>query len=546
VRLFESFYRDPDKSWVFYERFWDGKESRIQQISTPSEMFIQDRNGEFKYLLDKSISLKKVKQDYKVTDCYGINDAGHAHIRDNYWDLENPKYNRNPRVWYLDIETTAHWPVDTQNCYERIVSIQIYDNLLNMNIIFGEYDFIEGLDYQTENGFYKFDKVYDFKLKYLKCNTEAELLNNFFKLIRVLKPLIVYAHNGEGFDFAYLWKRTEKLGLTEGFSPFGRSEFRESKLPNGNDNYKIEAPGVFYTDFLNAYKKIVLAPRDSYALDALAELEIGEHKVNHECFKTFDGFRTGEGYIRPQEEPAKSSIFEYILWHAKTDDDIKRYSKRWFVHYSIIDTFLLYRIDKKIKITNIIVSMSAMMGCLFKESLGTIQAWGNFIRNYCYSKKLILPNPQKEVEAESVKGGYVKEPLPNIYEWGFSLDVNSMYPSQIIAFNMSPETYVPISKLPMDLQMAIQKLGLSIDDDYFIDEYFKNPHLFDEYSQLLNKYNLCGSMNGVHFRKDEKGIIPILVEMIFNNRKNQKKEMLEHKKTAEMLKDEIKRRHLNV
>ena len=290
-------------------------------------------------------------------------------------------------------------------------------------------------------------------------------------------------------------------------------------------------------DTIDIYKKFRLKPRESYSLDYIAEVELGERKVNHDCFKTFDGFRTGEGFIRPDSEPNKESILEYKLYNAKNDEEIKRISKEYFIHYSIIDTYLLYRIDNAIKLSDIMISIASIMGIQLPQTLGTTTPWSTFIRNYAMQDKIVLPNPSEVSGDVEFKGGFVAEPLIGRYNWVFSVDVTSMYPSQIMAFNLSSETFIPFYKLPNDLQEAINELDLNEDEQYHINNYFKNPEAYKKYTDLLIKYNYCGSLTGSVYDKSKKGILPILTELVFNLRKAAKKEMLKYEQMAEDAKD---------
>lgn len=537
MKLFEACFNVGN--FETYERFYNTEtnKSEIQKVFLKNQVFIEDPKGEYTFLLDPNIKLTKVLANQANNlETYGKTNVTAEHIRQNYWKLNDSKYNKNISIFYLDIETTAHSPVDAEACRERIVSIQVYHNLTNTNYIFAN-EFFD-IETHTKDSKYTFDdRTYDFKLKYYQVEGEHNLLVGLFKLIETLKPLLVLAHNGEGFDFAYLWRRTEKLGLNEGFSPFGKSEFQVNELDNGTKKYSIKAPGVFYMDTIDIYKKFRLKPRESYSLDYIAEVELGERKVNHDCFKTFDGFRTGEGFIRPDSEPSKESILEYKLYNAKDDEEIKRISKEYFIHYSIIDTYLLYRIDNAIKLSDIMISIASIMGIQLPQTLGTTTPWSTFIRNYAMQDKIVLPNPSEVSGDVEFKGGFVAEPLIGRYDWVFSVDVTSMYPSQIMAFNLSSETFIPFYKLPNDLQEAINELDLNEDEQYHIDNYFKNPEAYKKYTDLLIKYNCCGSLTGSVYDKSKKGILPILTELVFNLRKAAKKEMLKYEQMAEDAKD---------
>ncbi|MGI7118745.1 DNA polymerase domain-containing protein [Campylobacter coli] len=537
MKLFEACFNLGN--FETYERFYNTEtnKSEIQKVFLKNQVFIEDPKGEYTFLLDPNIKLTKVQANQaKDLETYGKTNIAAEHIRQNYWKLNDSKYNKNISIFYLDIETTAHSPIDTEACRERIVSIQVYHNLTNTNYIFTN-EFFDTEAHTKDSKYIFDDRTYDFKLKYYQVEGEHNLLIALFKLIEALKPLLVLAHNGEGFDFAYLWRRTEKLGLTEGFSPFGRSEFQVNELDNGTKKYSIKAPGVFYMDTIDIYKKFRLKPRESYSLDYIAEVELGERKVNHDCFKTFDGFRTGEGFIRPEVEPSKESILEYKLYNAKDSEEIKRISKEYFIHYSIIDTYLLYRIDNAIKLSDIMISIASIMGIQLPQTLGTTTPWSTFIRNYAMQDKIVLPNPSEFSGDVEFKGGFVAEPLIGRYDWVFSVDVTSMYPSQIMAFNLSSETFIPFYKLPNDLQEAINELDLNEDEQYHINNYYKNPEAYKKYTDLLIKYNYCGSLTGSVYDKSKKGILPILTELVFNLRKAAKKEMLKYEQMAEDAKE---------
>lgn len=538
MRLFESTFQTPD--YKSYCRYFDTetKQSDIYEIPEDNDLFAEDPQGGYTHIITKKkyrqISPRKQKQ-YPENSLDGKCSAQLVHIRNHYWKFEGSDYNTNPSIFYLDIETTAHAPVDIIKCNERIVSIQIFHNLSNTNVILST----EQNDTpQSENGYYKFgSRVYDFKCKYIQCSDEAELLTKYFDCVKLLKPLLVIAHNGEGFDFKYLWSRTERCGIQERFSPFGSSSIKENKTPDGKIWYKLNSPGVHYIDNLTIYKKFRLAPRPSYSLDYLAQVELNETKVPHNCYNTFDGFRTGEGYIRPSVAPSQDSELEYELYNANPGD-IAKISRKWFLHYSIIDTWLLYKIDDKLKLSSILIGLASIMGVTIQQATGTVQPWANYIRNYCMKQGIIMPGYRQRDDEPFVVGGYVKEPIPGKYDWVYVVDVTSMYPSQMMAFNMSPDTFVPQFKIPQEVKDTANELGLSTDEQFHLKSYFEEPLRYKAFGYTLKKYNLCATLNGAFFDKSKKGIIPILVEHIFTQRKATKKEMIENEKLFEKTKDQ--------
>jgi DNA polymerase elongation subunit (family B) len=47
-------------------------------------------------------------------------------------------------------------------------------------------------------------------------------------------------------------------------------------------------------------------------------------------------------------------------------------------------------------------------------------------------------------DREGFAGAYVQEPEPGLYDWVYSLDLQSLYPSIIMSLNISPETKIGV------------------------------------------------------------------------------------------------------
>jgi DNA polymerase len=529
---FEAFFRDPKEPWIFWERFNRDGETKVAKISLKNETFIEDINGKFKFLLNENIKLKKVNDTKSITQKkYGSNNAGYCWIRDRYWDLHGSQYNFNPNIWYLDIETTAKGKINTDLCPETVVLIQIYDKSKNTVIVLGLQDFNYSL---KDNKYYHKNKIYNFNFKYLKCETESELLKSFFKLIEVLKPLIVLAHNGNNFDYIYLYKRSKYNNLETKFSPWGDTVLDYNMK---SKSFELKSAGIFYLDSIDVYKKFILEPRQSYSLDYLAEVELNSHKVNHDYFNTFDGFRTGEGYIMPDSIPENPDELEIYNAYKYNPENISKISYNQFVHYGIIDVEILYNIDKKLQLTDILISLASEFGCQIDEALGTTKPWSQAINNYAYQKNLILPDFERTDESFSIKGGFVGLKRPGKYGWGGNIDIDSAYPlTSMIAHNISPETYIEPQNVPKELRdFVIEHNFFDEDEHKRLEQYFNGT--LKKYSELLKKYNLVGTVSGSFYRRDKVGIIPEMVEIDYNQRKVLKNEKLEYKRKAQEVKN---------
>ena len=136
--------------------------------------------------------------------------------------------------------------------------------------------------------------------------------------------------------------------------------------------------------------------------------------------------------------------------------------------------------------------------------------WDNIIYVYLARQNIVIP-PKKGAEKNSQYiGAYVKEPIPGIYDWVVSFDLNSLYPHLIMQYNLSPETLLQ-RKRP---RASIDRL------------LFKQEQLDD-----LDGCTICA--NGTLYDTTFQGFLPKLMEKIYKERTIYKKKMLTAKKQYE-------------
>ena len=549
MKLFEATYR---QKWTYYERFYDteAKESRTRIIDSKEEYYVEHPSGKYEYLLDPSIKLiqKSGKPNGKA---YGILKPDQKLIRDEYWSKDDSKYNKNPNIWYMDIETTALSKIDIDNTPEEVVLIQIFDTSKKMMYVLGS------KNWRAEE---KYKKEYDFNVKYVNCKTESNIFEAMFRLLCSFKPLIVLGWNTNGYDYPYLYNRAKKIGLnTNKFSPFlnGTANLEKRTLDNGMLFHTLKADGIFYMDYLEIYKKYVYKPRPMYSLDYISKVELGEGKIDHECYSTFDGFRTGESYIMPLQAPKDEwGLKMYNLQVAfkkepdnkKLKSEIREHANDLFVHYGLIDTYLVKKLDDKLRLSSILIMIASKMGVNISDAMGTVRPWASYINNIAFLEKKILPNDEIDKDADtSIKGGFVPEPNAGKHNWIISVDINSAYPNlSMRGFNMSAETFVPIKDLPDDIRAINTKYFNDQDEERRFKMFLEEPDVFKEYTSLAKKYNYCLGINGAVFTRNKQGLIPMLVKNIYADRSAKKKEMLDWKQKAENLHEQMQKRGLKI
>src|SRR5574344_83949 len=524
---FEAIWQDRSQ-WKYLARLNDGKPTKVAEVPSQFEYYVQHNTGTYKYILDQNISLLKRLGTFKdAKDQYGVVNPIYRYIRDNYW---GKGYNLSPRIWHLDIETRADGSFPKPELAEKqITLIQIFDNKLETMIIFGLRDF------EMENGY-----ELPYKVKYIKCMDEIDLLSKYLAVFKKLDPLIIHAWNGLGFDYPYIHNRLKNLGMDPNLmSNYGKVEY-SANTDNKTQKlmFNFSAHGHYYIDMLDAYKKFTPGIKSSYALDFISKIELGEGKVNHNEFTTFDSFYTGDSYQisnTPYDDKVREEIRQLKIKERNNEnydkDRLLKLLQFQFVYYGIKDVHLLKRLDDKINLTNIMSGMAQKMGCTIDDTMGTIKPWSAYISNVCYTMNLAFP-PKQDYEKNMLKGGFVREPIMGRHKWVLSFDFNSMYPMNMVGFNMSPETYVPLAKCPSDLRDLIMKYFNSQDEDKALDV---SQDVWNKVTPLLQKYNYSMGINGALFDKSKEGIIPNLVWDIYTQRKKDKKTMLKYEKQKEII-----------
>ena len=153
-----------------------------------------------------------------------------------------------------------------------------------------------------------------------------------------------------------------------------------------------------------------------------------------------------------------------------------------------------------------------------------VRMWDTLIYNELRNKGIQLPPKKNSIKDDPYIGAYVKEPVPGMYEWVASFDLNSLYPHLIMQYNISPETL--LTKLPQKSLSIDNLLDQEIDTDY------------------ANAENVCLGANGFHFTRDHQGFLPEMMERMYAERKKFKTDMLETSQLLENEKNETEKKRL--
>lgn len=328
------------------------------------------------------------------------------------------------------------------------------------------------------------------------CKTEKELLLQFLAYWIEDYPDIVTGWNSTTFDMVYLFNRMAQIipGMNKRLSPWGICTVREHTGKFGAMQQKIEIRGISQLDYLELYQKFTYSVQPSYKLDDIAELELGRKKLEN----PYNSFRE----------------------HYKKDP-------KSFVLYNRIDVDLVQGIDEKNKFIELAASVAYSSKINLEDVYKNIRVWDVVIGNYLTNNNMHGVAYFERIEADQFEGAFVKEPLVGKYNWIASFDLESLYPSIIMQQNMSPELFLGKS-YPMSSSDVLNK----------------STTYEAAYEQAVSlDATLCA--NGAMFRRGLQGVIPMLIEKKFNERKKAKKIMLEQSSVLEEIKAEKLKRGLS-
>jgi DNA polymerase elongation subunit (family B) len=402
-------------------------------------------------------------------DIYGNDRYIYQYISEKYPEDEI-KFDINKiKLVTLDIEVASEsgFP-DVESCSEEVLAITIQDYATKEIVTWGVKPFSNK---QTN-------------VTYHHCPSEYELLNHFINYWMVDVPDVVTGWNIQLYDIPYICKRLNRvLGekLMKRFSNWGLVTEGETYI-QGRKHTTFDVGGLTQLDYLDLYKKFTYKAQESYRLDYIAEVELGQKKLDHSEFDTFKDFYT-QGWQK-------------------------------FIEYNIVDVELVDRLEDKMKLIELALTMAYDAKVNYADVFYQVRMWDNIIYNYLKKRNIVIPPKSKSQKNEKYAGAYVKEPVPGKYDWVVNFDLNSLYPHLIMQYNISPETLLDERHPTVTVDKILNK-----------------QISFEMYSD----YAVCA--NGAMFRKDVRGFLPELMEKMYQDRVIFKKKMIEAKKEYEKTKN---------
>lgn len=315
------------------------------------------------------------------------------------------------------------------------------------------------------------------KIQYVQCASENDLLDKFLLFWRSDFPDVVTGWNIRFFDIPYIVNRLEKIGKdVKRLSPWNhnvrpkRVQFKNQNM----DSYVIS--GINQMDYYDLFTRFAYSygSQESYRLDHIAHIVLGERKLSYEEY----------GSLRK----------------------LYKENHQLYIDYNIKDVELVERIDEKLDLMGLAFTLAYKAGINFTDVFGTTSMWDSIVYRELNKNFVVVPGMKKRDDISKIDvrfaGGFVKDPIPGMYKWVVSFDLNSLYPNIITQWNMSPETIVNSHK----------------EDFATVDSLLSK--------EIGNKTEYTMAANGVYFRRDKEGVMPEIIKKYYEERKITKDKMI--------------------
>lgn len=185
------------------------------------------------------------------------------------------------------------------------------------------------------------------------------------------------------------------------------------------------------------------------------------------------------------------------------------------IDYNIHDVHLVDKLEEKLGFIKQVIAIAYDAKVNFIDTMTTVRIWDVIIHNYLINQNVAVPPINKdrfnEEVDEKIEGAHVKDPIPAMYDWVASFDLDSLYPHLIMQYNISPETFVG------------KATGITVDQ--LLEGKFHDPMI----RERMETHNITYAATGSVFERDRQGFLPALMEKFYADRSQWKKRMIEAK-----------------
>ncbi len=449
------------------------------------------------------------------------------------WDVEcyshNPKkfpskHNSKDRIFSISITTQVHMKEDTRK--DIIIIIGPTEPLENV------------ITYNVE--------------------TEDELIQKFFDLVKEEDPDVFIGYNIFGFDYDYLDARILTSGqewdnigrLLEQKCEIKDIKWQSSAYGHNNISY-IKAAGRISVDMYPYIKRDYKLPM--YNLNTVGHYFLGENKTDlkyDEMFQIHKEMTESMKVLR--ETTGKDNSIEAM--NVLKDYNLKKHEEynlkkaiegnTLIVKYNVQDSVLVLKLFEKLNVWISLIELSSIVRVTPMEFFTRGQQVRCIAQLYHASSHKNIVLTRRDADFIYFNGGYVADPRAGFWELVICFDFNSLYPSIMIAYNICFTTLLrnvdDIEKdkyhhFSIDQEEPVDAKPPS-NDNFDYGGYFDNDG--DEKEEKGKKVKKHYDFGFV--KKDvQRGLLPEILENLLSSRKQAKKEMKKATKMMEAFDDNI-------
>ena len=470
---------------ILLRGYEDGQ--RVQhRIPYKPTLYVHSKNGNSLYRNLKGKQVDEIKfdsiseardfvkrySDVEGFDIYGLTNYVYAFINE-YFPGELDYDPKKISMVNIDIEVAADqgFP-NIQTADKEITAITMKKDDMYVVLGCGDFD-ISKLDADLQT-----------KIKYIKCHDEVQLLIKFLDVWRSkwFSPDVVTGWNIETFDIPYIVNRVKRIlgeSMAKKLSPWELLEERTITVA-GRDYQTYVPVGISTLDYLQLYRKFSFTMQESYRLDHIANIELGERKMDYSEY---------------------DSLFDLYK---------KDYQK--FIEYNIKDVDLVGKLEDKLKFIEQVYAIAYDGKVNYQDAFTSVRMWDIIIHNYLLSQRIVIPHVKPGKKERQIIGAHVKDPKVGMHKWVVSFDLNSLYPHLMMQYNISPETYVGHISV-INGEDGVKKI---------LDGYLNEPSIRNQ----MASQNVAVAASGCMFDKDYQGFLPKLMQKMYDDRVVYKKRMI--------------------
>jgi len=311
-----------------------------------------------------------------------------------------------PRTYYVDIETEI---VDgfpkPEEAKSRILTFSIITPERKA-IVLGLEDLsaadIKKIEDDTNAHFKDLDQ--DWTFTYYKFKDEYNMLYTFLHKFLPKFPMMT-GWNFINYDWQYIVNRCKRLQI----------DLTEVAITGALDKADSRPLHMGILDYMQLYDKYdrSVAVKESSSLDFVSGQVLDVSKIKY----------TG------------------------SLQDLYRDNFTKFVYYNVVDSVLVYYIDRKLRSMEVLLTLATITKMPLYKAASPVAVTESLIaRKLVDSNMKIAVEFDKEDSKKETKyeGAFVKEPIVGYYSGVSAFDFASLYPSIMRQFNISPDSYVEI------------------------------------------------------------------------------------------------------